>query len=218
MAQKDVGKDCAIEYHFLRSLISESEKSVKVPKPFLETNISSLVCRRLFSALRNRLGIVESLKEYSTYKYRNLELTVLPDGSSFCHQVRCKPLEDEGLPISDLKRPKVLVMMNERVKISNDIFPPEYTYDDVFDNVDIVFPWGDGISVVMSARFSSDNMSTDARTVRGMGRPEKTGESDKLWCEVYVKVGCECSVEDVHECVKFVEKAMKTKATRSKTT
>lgn len=210
MAQK--GRYTIINYHFLKF----SNKSDKVIKPFLQTDISPSVCRDLFLSFRKKLGDVDTVSEYSVYKHRDLELTVLPDGSSFCHQVLRKPVEDRSLPSTDLRCPKILVVINDKTKVSNDIFPPKYSYDDVYDNIDIVFPWpidnldhkpiNHPISIVISTRNQTDKRS-EARSVKNLGKPSVTTNKD-IWCEIYVKVRSEAEVSDVHKCVSYVESCL----------
>jgi hypothetical protein len=200
----------AIEYHFLKSFCSTKKRKTVVP--YMETDLPAKSVQNLFSSLRKKLGIVESCKEYSLYRHWNMVLTVLPDGSSFCHQVLCKPLEDKELQSSGsaAANPKILVVYSEKVKISNDIFPPEFSYDEILDVVDIGFPWSEHIEVVLSTRYQNDETSSHTSgSVKNMGRPVKIQDSSKLWCEMYIKVDCECSVEDVHECVRFVERSLK---------
>lgn len=206
--QKTEKIEKAIVYRFLKPLKKAGQ--TKRLAPYLETDQTARVVQKLFSLLRKRFGVVEMYKDYSVYKHRNMELTVLPDGSSFCHQVFRKPLEDKGLPNSDpesLGTIKILAELNEKVKISNDLFPPAYVYDEILDAIDIVFPWSSNISIVLSTCLDTQWMnerSQEVRNVKNIGRSTNNQDRDHLWCEVYVRVDYDSDVDDVHKVVKYI--------------
>jgi hypothetical protein len=201
--------DKSIKYQLLRSFIDKPKlKSL----PYFDTSIPKKFIHFFFDVLRDKFGESELCKEYTIYKYRNLEMTVLPDGSSFCHQVLYKPVQDKNIEYSDFNKSaydvRVLISINERVKISNDVFPSEYNYDDVIDTIDIIFKWSDKISIVLSTKYQSDNSDNTVTKIKEITRPDRIESSDKLWAEIYLKVSCDCNFNSVHECVNFIEKTI----------
>lgn len=199
--------DQKIEYHFLKTLEQKPKKSV----PYLDTKISIKTMRNLLSVLRERMGPVERIKEYTIYKHWNKHLTILPDGSSFCNQVIRRPLEDKGLPNTDLKLPEnmtILVELKEKIKLSNDVFPPEYVYDEVVDIIDMVFQWSDTIAIILSTKYKEEDDSDGALTVKGMGRTSKMEDLKSVWCEVYLSADPTTDVDELHELIQFLTDTM----------
>lgn len=190
------------EYKFLKTYIIEEKK------PYYDTSIPAKNIEKLFNSLREKFNDTEICKDYSFYKKGNMVMTVFPDGSSFCNQLTTQPLEDKNLKESSLNNPQILVTYNKKSKVSNDVFPLDYVFDDVYDIIDTIFNWDSNISVIFSTKYQSDILA-ESKTVKTLGRPQKINTSDQLWCEVFVRAKGTSSVEEIHKCLDFVKNNIK---------
>lgn len=200
-----------IEYHFLHESCFQHVPNKK-SKPFFNTEIPKSSIISLTECLRKQMGEVERKKEYTIYRNLNMDLTVLPDGSSFCHQTFSKPLEDKRLTntkFSSSNPIDILVVYKEKTKISNDLFPSQFTYEEIIDVIDIIYPWAKGLSIILSLRYHKDKGNENSSSVKKMGRCSKIEHSPYVWCELFLQVDCEVEVEKVHECVNYVLKQIK---------
>jgi hypothetical protein len=182
-----------VEYHFLRNFFSKSIKK----NPYFETNQQKNVIRLLFEKLKAKLGEVERKKEYALYKKDNMELTVLPDGSSFCHHIKTKPLKDENFP-------NLLILFCEKRKIHNDIFTPAYSYDEELEIVEICFPWNENIHIMFHLKHKRDEMKEEVDVIEKLGRPLQINHLSCIWCELFLKISFEAEMEKVNECVNYI--------------
>ena len=105
-------KEELIEYRFSNN-IGENLKNTSIS--FIDVAITVDKIQSVFYMLREKYGETENIKEYSTYKNNDLELTVFPDGSSFCRQIISKELKDINIPSG------IFIIYKEKLKISNDI-------------------------------------------------------------------------------------------------
>jgi hypothetical protein len=214
-------KEDYIEYHF-----SDNVGEIKRVKPYLDVEIPAEKIRKIFEQFREKFGETEIIKEYSTYKHNDMELTVFPDGSSFCRQVIVREVQDEKVPSG------ICVIYKEKFKISNDYFPCKYIYNSSVDVIDVIFnvtndideakassthrggrttsfassPYD--IKIVLSTTYENNRTVEKVKKVESLGRPNKIKKSKNAWCELYVTVGCSCDVEDVHNTINFVKEIM----------
>lgn len=192
-------KEESIEYHFSNN-IGGTVKSTKnsCNFPYIDVEISVDKIQSVFSMLREKYGETENIKEYSTYKNNDLELTVFPDGSSFCRQIIMKEVKDINIPSG------IFVNYKEKFKISNDYFPCKYVYNSSIDVVDVVFTVINDIKIVLSTIYENNRNFEKVKKVEDLGRPDKIKQSKSAWCEMYVEVDCSCDVENVHNTIKML--------------
>jgi len=190
-------KEDYIEYRFSNN-VGENKN-----KPFLDVEIPVNKIRNVFEKLSEKYGENnEQIKEYSLYKHNDLELTVFPDGSSFCRQISLKEVQDPSVPEG------IIVVYKEKHKISNDYFPCKYTYDSAVDTIDVVFNAASGINIILSTIFENNKKTEKIKNIWDIGRSRKVKSSHDVWCEVYVTVECSCDVNDVHNTINFVKSIM----------
>jgi len=188
-------KEDYIEYRF-----SDNGGDIKAKnKPYLDVEISVEKVRKVFEQFREKFGENEIIKEYSTYKHNDMELTVFPDGSSFCRQVTMHEVKDTRVPSG------IFVTYKEKYKISNDYFPCKYIYNSALDVIDVIFNVTDKIKIVLSTTYENNRTVEKLKKIEDLGRPSKIKRSKNAWCELYVTVGCSCDVEDVHNTINFVK-------------
>lgn len=180
------------ERYKLFYMVSDKSKIV-------DLGVSKEKIQRISQAIRDRLGKVEMCRDYTVYSYQNLELTVYPDGSSFCHQVSRLPY------VLDKKYASFLGIQTLRKKIANDIFPSRYKYDSVIDTVDVIFPWTEEIEIILRLRIEEGDHHTDpAPSVEELYEVQSKND---IWVEVMVK-----SIDvkrEVYECMEFLEREVK---------
>ena len=187
-------KDDYIEYRFSHNAGKN--------KPFIDVGIPVEKIRKVFATLQERFGENnELIKEYSVYKHNDMELTVFPDGSSFCRQVSVKEIEDKTTPDS------VIVTYKEKHKISNDYFPCKFIYSSAIDVIDIVYNVKKGIKIVLSTIYENNRSTEKLKTIESLSRANQATKSDKIWCEAYVNVECTCDVKDVYETINLMKEA-----------
>jgi hypothetical protein len=183
--------------------------------PYLDARFDDfLQTQSLFSELRKKFGETEKYKDYSIYKEDNLELTLFLNGSSFCHQVSRQPLKDKGLEGTDIDSfddMEILVELREKTKISNDLFPPKYMYDEILDITDIVFSWSKNISIVLSVKYQRQvnhhgNYASET-TVRSFGF-SNIRNTNEFWAEISVEATFFSDVSEVHRAVLFVRNVL----------
>jgi hypothetical protein len=190
-------KEKSIEYHFSNKIGVKSTKSLYTT-PYIDVEIEVDKIQTAFSILREKCGETENIKEYSIYKHNDLELTVFPDGSSFCRQIIVKELKDINIPIG------IFVNYKEKLKISNDYFPCKYVYNSSVDIVDVIFTLSNDIKIVLSTIYENNRKFEKVKNVEDLGRPNKIKKSKSAWCEMYVDVECSCDVEKVHNTIKML--------------
>lgn len=180
------------ERYKLFYLVSDQHKMI-------DLGVSKEKIQRISQAIRDRLGKVEICRDYTVYSYQNLELTVYPDGSSFCHQVSRLPY-----PL-DKTYSSILGLESIRKKIANDIFPSRYTYDSVIDTVDVIFPWTKEVEIILRLRIEEGDHHTDpAPSVEELYEVQSKND---IWVEIMVK---SLDVQrDVYECIEFLERERK---------
>ena len=179
------------ECYHLFYLVAEKNKVV-------DLSVTKERSRAISQALRDRLGKVDVCRDYTVYSHQNLELTVYPDGSSFCHQVN-------RLPLAEKKYPSFMGIQMIRKKIANDIFPSRYTYDAVTDTIDVIFPWTEQVDVIIRLRVEENDQNTNsAPSVAELH--EVQGKND-TWVEIMVK-SVDVSKE-VYECLEFLQREIK---------
>jgi hypothetical protein len=146
-------KEESIEYRFSNN-IGGNVKSTKPTSasPYIDVEIPVDKIQAVFSILREKYGETENIKEYSTYKNNDLELTVFPDGSSFCRQIIVKEVKDINIPSG------IFVNYKEKFKISNDYFPCKYVYNSSVDVVDVVFTLSNEIKIVLSTIYENNRI------------------------------------------------------------
>ena len=142
-------KEESIEYRFSNKIDVKSTKSI-VTSPYIDVEIPVDKIQDVFSMLREKYGETENIKEYSIYKHNDLELTVFPDGSSFCRQIIVKELKDINIPMG------IFVNYKEKFKISNDYFPCKYVYNSSIDIVDVIFTLSNDIKIVLSTVYENN--------------------------------------------------------------
>jgi hypothetical protein len=192
-------KEESIEYRFSNN-IGGNVKSTKTTSasPYIDVEIPVDKIQAVFFMLREKYGETENIKEYSTYKNNDLELTVFPDGSSFCRQIIAKELKDINIQSG------IFVNYKEKFKISNDYFPCKYVYNSSVDVVDVVFTLSNDIKIVLSTIYENNKNFERVKKVEDLGRPDKIKKSKSAWCEMYVVVDCSCDVENVHNTIKML--------------
>lgn len=187
-------KEDNIEYRFSNN-DGESKN-----KPFLDVGISVEKIRKVFAKLQEIFGENnELIKEYSVYKHNDMELTVFPDGSSFCRQVSVKEVEDTTTPDG------IIVTYKEKHKMSNDYFPCKFVYNSAIDVIDVVFNVKDGIKIILNTIYENNRSVEKLKTIESLGRQRRAKKSNKVWCEIYVSVECSCDVNDVHETIDLMK-------------
>lgn len=190
-------KEDYIEYRFSNN-VGES----KTKKPYMDVEIPVEKVREVFDKFREKFGENEIIKEYSTYKHNDMELTVFPDGSSFCRQVIIREVQDTKVPDG------ICVTYKEKFKISNDYFPCKYLYNSAIDVIDVIFNVTNDIKIVLSTTYENNRKIRKLKKVESLGMPNKIKKSKNTWCELYVTVGCSCDVDDVHNTINFVMDTM----------
>jgi hypothetical protein len=195
-------KEESIEYRFSNKIAVKSTKSI-VTSPYIDVEIPVDKIQDVFSMLREKYGETENIKEYSIYKHNDLELTVFPDGSSFCRQIIVKELKDINIPMG------IFVNYKEKFKISNDYFPCKYVYNSSIDIVDVIFTLSNDIKIVLSTIYENNRNFSKVKKVEDLGRPDKIKKSKNAWCELYVDVECSCDVENVHNTIKMLVEVFK---------
>jgi hypothetical protein len=184
-----LNKSSSIEYHF-----SDNKESI----PYTSVEIPIEKIKSIFKTLKEKFGDIEIIKEYSIYKNNDLILTVYPDGSSFCSQVTTYEIKDPKISSG------IIVMYNEKNKISNDIFPCQYIYNSILDVIDIIFNVNKDIKIVLSTIYENNRNISKVKNIESLGRPVKLTKSKNAWCELYVKVECDSKVEEVHDTINFI--------------
>jgi hypothetical protein len=188
-------KEESIEYRFSNNI---GEKVKNISFPYIDVEISVDKIQSVFYMLREKYGETENIKEYSTYKNNDLELTVFPDGSSFCRQIIVKEVNDINIPSG------IFVNYKEKYKISNDYFPCKYVYNSSLDVVDVIFTISNDIKIVLSTIYENNRNFEKVKKVEDLGRPDKIKKSKNAWCEMYIIVDCSCNVENVYNTIKML--------------
>lgn len=189
-----------IEYHFSNN---------KDKKPYLDVEIPVEKIRKVFDNLRNTYGEVEIIKEYSTYKHNDLELTVFPDGSSFCRQIDIRELKDEK--VNDILEETGLdmsVVYKEKHKISNDYFPCKFKYYSALDMIDVIFNVNKEIKIILSTCYENNRNMEKIKSIDKLGRPCKIRHSSNTWCELYLSIDCSCDVDEAHNTIKYIQEIL----------
>ena len=188
-------KEEYIEYRFSNN--SENNK------PFLDIGIPIEKITKVFSKLQEKFGENnEIIKEYSIYKYNDMELTVFPDGSSFCRQIYVKKIEDNKTPDN------IIVTYKEKHKISNDYFPCKFSYNSVIDVIDIVYNVKKGINIILSTNYENNKNKEILKNIENLGKETSSSKSNNVWCELYVNVDCSCDVNDVYNTINLITKIL----------
>lgn len=186
-------KEDYIEYRF--------SNNIEENKPFLDIKIPFEKTRNIFEKLQEIFGENnEIIKEYSIYKYNDLELTVFPDGSSFCLQVSTKKLEDNKTP------KEIIVTHKEKYKISNDYFPCKFSYNSSIDVIDVIFTIKKGINIILSTIYENNKNNNKLTSIEDLGRPLLSNKLENIWCELYVSVECTCDTDDVYKTIDLMKK------------
>lgn len=167
---------------------------------FFDLSISSDKISELYNELVKKYGEIDIIKDYSIYKYDNLELTIFPDGSSFCKKVKNTKIKDEKF--SDL-----YVNFVEKTKIPNDCFPCQYNYNTSKDVIDIIFPIDNNIKIVLSTYYDN-NTNENIKNINDLSRPVKLKSSKKTWCELSLNVSCYSNIEDIHKTIKNIKELL----------
>jgi hypothetical protein len=194
--KKDI-KSSSIEYHFSDNNYN-GETDNKSTFPYFSVEISVEKIRSIFDMLKEKFGESETIKEYSMYKNNDLILTVYPDGSSFCSQLVTREIKDPKISSG------ILVLYNEKYKLSNDNFPCQYIYNSIVDVVDVIFNVNNDIKIVLSTIYENNRNINKVKNIESLGRPTKLTKSKNAWCELYVLVDCNSKVEEVHDTINFL--------------
>lgn len=188
-SRKHKKKEESMEYHFSDSV----GKVINLEIPAEKVSL-------LFQSLSERLGENnETINEYSIYKNQNLELTVFPDGSSFCRQVILKKVDNKKVPDN------VFINYKEKHKISNDIFPSRYSYNSVVDIIDVIFDIDDGIKIILSTIYENNKSNEKIKNVESLGNPRVFNKSKNVWCEVYISTEVKIDYERVVDTINYVK-------------
>lgn len=156
---------------------------------FFNTSISQSDIRKIFTYFSKKIGQNnELIKEYSVYKNDDLELTVYPDGSSFCWNSSFKLLNDSK--VSD----NINIIYVEKYKLSNDLFPCLYSYESVVDIIDIIFNINKNISVVISTNYENNRNYYKTDDISEINNNEK-------WFELYLKVKPSAKIENINNLI-----------------
>lgn len=170
-------------------------------KPFVDVGIPLEKVKKLFTNLQEKFGENnEIIKEYSIYKHDDMELTLFPDGSSFCRKVSTKKIEDSNTSNN------ILVTYKEKTKIPNDNFPCSFVYNSVCDIIDIIYNINNEIQIVLNTSYENNRIYEKLKTIESLGRANRPTKSNKIWCEVYLKINCNSKVEDVYKTIDLIEK------------
>ena len=184
--------DNYVKYYF-------SDKK-RLNSTFFDLSISSDKISELYNGFVKKYGEIDIIKDYSIYKYDNLELIIFPDGSSFCKKVKNTKIKDEKF--SDL-----YVKFVEKTKIPNDCFPCQYNYNTSKDVVDIIFAINKNINIVLSTYYDN-NINENIKTINELSRPVKLKSSKKTWCELSLNVSCYSNIEDIHETINNIKELL----------
>ena len=179
-----------VKYHF-------SDKKELLNK-YYDINISSDKIAYVYKELRKLYGETDIIKDYSLYKHNNLELTVFPDGSSFCRRVRETKVKDE-------KFPEIFVSFLEKFKLSNDYFPCQYNYNSTQDVIDIIFSVNSNIDIILSTKYENNNLNEKIKEINEISRPIKLKTTNKTWCELYLLVKCSANIDNIHKTINILE-------------
>jgi hypothetical protein len=194
ISETETQEESFLEFHVLRTACNEGKKTKTTQAySFLETSMPHTNLQKLFTELtklcnssgsRNEhiISSTSICKEYTKYVHWNMELTILPDGSSFCHQVSVLPIESK---LSELPN-HILPTKTSKLKIANDFFPSKYSYHSVCDTVDVIFPWGSAINVILRLKLEENRSQAthQAKTVKKLY--EIQGQKN-TWCEILVQ-------------------------------
>ena len=155
---------------------------------------------KVYKDLVKKYGEIDIIKDYSIYKYNNLELTIFPDGSSFSRKVKNTKIKDEFF--SDL-----FVIYMEKFKIPNDCFPCQYSYDSSQDIIDIVFKINNNIDIVLSTKYENETIE-NIKEIKDLIRPNKLKTSKKSWCELTLNASCYSNIENIHKTIKNIKELL----------
>lgn len=136
----------------------------------------------VFKALNAEYADVCQVVDYTLYRQKGMELTHYANGSCFNHHVRRVPLKN----VSSLKN--ILMISCMRTRVDNDLFEPDYVYDEIVDIIEVVFPMN-GHEVVLSVKHADRPI-----TLKNIFTVDKTG-----WCEICVRAECGVDVSETLE-------------------
>ena len=198
-------KEDSIEYHFSYNKSIKNNGNL----PYFNTEIPIEKIRKVFDHFRMKFGENEIIKEYSTFKHNDLELTVFPDGSSFCRQIESRKLQDQKIneELDDSKL-DIFVTYKEKHKISNDFFPCKYIYYSALDIIDVIFNVNKDIKIVLSTIYENNRNLEKIKSIEKIGRPNMIKHSSNTWCEMYMVVDCASDVDDVHNTIEFIKECL----------
>lgn len=174
-------KEHFIEYHF-------SNNDEGKNKTFFNMEIDTKKTQSIFVFLLNKYGNEKFIiRDYSTYKYKDIELKVYPDGSSYCHRIT-------ELEINDNSLNNIIILNKERYKISNDNFPCFYKNDSSKDIIDIIFNITNEIKIILSTIYENNESAytfeckSKPKSIDNIGKSFKINSTNNCWCEIYIKV------------------------------
>lgn len=183
--------------HFIEYYVSVNSKNIT------DVSIPIKKIKNIFTNLQNEFGTNnETIKEYSLYGYDNKELTVFPDGSSFCRQIELQKLEDKNLPSS------FYILYKKKDKIPNDCFPSSFVYNTNFDITDIIYTFKEGVRIIISTYYNHNNKLEKIKKIEDLGKKQRSIPKDKVWCELYIQADCYSKTEDVYKAIEILQKSI----------
>jgi len=184
--------------HLIEYYISVNDKNIT------DVSIPIKNIKNVFKNLQTEFGENnEIIKEYSLYGCDNKELTVFPDGSSFCRQIEIQKLEDKNLPSF------IYILYKIKNKIPNDCFPSSFIYNSIFDITDIIYTYKTGIRIIISTYYNNSINHDKLKNIEDLGKSTRSIPKNKVWCELYIQAECDSKTEDVQEALELLQNIIK---------
>lgn len=138
------------------------------------------------------------IKEYSLYRYKDKELYVYPEGSSYCYEFNSEIMDNKKYPEN------IFIIKNNKNKLRNDYFEPKYMYDSHLDIIEIQYIYNKNITIILRTNYENTFSNEKIECVSKISNLTNITKSNKFWSEILIKVYDNADEKEIKKCINII--------------